>query len=180
MVGFIVKVLNMQITNDIIGIVKDWSSGFKFVAPFQENPADFNAGYATVFQINSKPQTSVGETVTKDSILLKQLNALDFRFSFYKFVDYKENSIMPYEAATTLRNTLSSYTAMKLFNNKGLDIGPQMSELIVDTYRDNERNKYVQHAHFEVVFYKMDVTAIESGIFERVEINNSLVIDGGD
>ena len=109
----------MQLPNIIINVVKDWSSGFKFVAPYQENAADFDKGYATVFQINSVPQTTVGEKVSNDSLELYQINAILVQFSFYKFVSYADNNVSPWDAAVYLRNMLGSYEALKKFNDVG-------------------------------------------------------------
>lgn len=163
----------MQIPSIIINVVKDWSSGFKFVAPYQENPADFDKGYATVFQINSVPQTTVGESISKNSIELYQVNAVLVQFSFYKFVNYNDANISPWEAATYLRNMLGSYDALKNFNDVGLNIGPQISDIMLDTYRDNDRNKYVQHAHFEVKFYVTELLTLESGVFDNINIKDT-------
>lgn len=166
----------MDIVNEIINVVKNWTSDFKIVAPYQENPADFSKGYATVFYINSVPQTTVAEEVYADKIVLSQLNAVLVQFSFYKFVSYKNGNITPYMAANNLRLMLSSYEAIKAFNNFNLDIGPQISDIIVDTYRDAERNKYVNHAHFEVKFYVKTYKEIESGIFDKIQIKDNKYI----
>lgn len=162
----------MQMPNVIINVVKDWSSDFKFVAPYQENAADFDKGYATVFQINSVPQTTIGENVSNNSLELYQINAILVQFSFYKFVNYNSNNVSPWDAAVYLRNMLGSYEALKKFNDAGLNIGPQISDIMLDTYRDSDRNKYVQHAHFEVKFYKKDSTYIESNIFESINVKS--------
>lgn len=159
----------MQLPNIIINVVKDWSSGFKFVAPYQENAADFDKGYATVFQINSVPQTTIGESVSNNSLELYQINAILAQFSFYKFVNYNDKA-SPWDAAVYLRNMLGSYEALKKFNDAGLNIGPQISDIMLDTYRDSDRNKYVQHAHFEVKFYKKDSTIINDAIFDNIDI----------
>ena len=75
-----------------------------------------------------------------------------------------------WDAAVYLRNMLGSYEALKKFNDVGLNIGPQISDIMLDTYRDNDRNKYVQHAHFEVKFYKKDSTIINGAIFDNINI----------
>lgn len=172
--GYIVKVPSMQLPNIIISVVKDWSNDFKFVAPYQENAADFDKGYATVFQINSVPQTTIGESVSNDFLELYQINAILVQFSFYKFVNYADNNVSSWDAAVYLRNMLGSYEALKKFNDVGLNIGPQISDIMLDTYRDNDRNKYVQHAHFEVKFYKKDSTIIDGAIFDNINIKNKI------
>ncbi|MDE5977184.1 MAG: hypothetical protein K2G70_01785, partial [Turicibacter sp.] len=99
-----------------------------------------------------------------------QINAILVQFSFYKFVSYADNNVSPWDAAVYLRNMLGSYEALKKFNDVGLNIGPQISDIMLDTYRDNDRNKYVQHTHFEVKFYKKDSTIINGAIFDNINI----------
>ena len=161
----------MHLSSLIIGVVKDWGSGFKFIAPYQENTVDFINGYATVFQLNSVPQTTVGEHVTNNNLELYQINAILCQFSFYKYVNYNDDVSVD-KAATYLRNMLSSYEAMIAFNKIGLNIGPQFSDIMIDTYRDNERNKYVQHAHFDVKFYIKNSVTLESAIFDNINIKS--------
>lgn len=166
----------MSLTNKIISVINNWTSGFLLVAPYQENPANFGEGYATVFQINSTPQTTIEEKVYKNKIELSQLNAVLFQLSFYKYAKYSQDNITPMQAALYLRSMLGSYEAMKKFNDVGLDISPQMTNISLDTFRESDINKYVQHAHFECTFYVTNTTEIESEVFEKIKINKALGI----
>lgn len=165
----------MGVIESIISVVKDWALGIKFIAPYQENPSDFVNGYATVFLINKIPQTTIGERTTLNDITLWQINRLNTQFSIYKYINY--NAINSYDIANNVRMMLGTYEASKAFNNIGLDVGPQLDEIIVDTYRDNERNRYVQHAHFTTNFYIKDSVTIESNTFTNIH-KKSIIIGG--
>lgn len=167
----------MQLLKDIISIVQELNTGFTFVAPYQENAPDFNKGYATVFKINEVTQIWGGEKPESTDLTLWNVTRILVQFSFYKFVNYNDD-LTPDSAAIKLSLLIRSFDTMKAFNKVGLDVG-KVEEIITDTYRDDSRNKYVQHAHFEATFYKKEIAKIESGIFERITIENEKIIDGG-
>lgn len=162
----------MQLINNIISVINDWVEPFVMVAPYQENPPDYVNGYATIYPITSSPQTTIKEKASPTSLELSQLMSWVFGFSFYKYMSYGADEVMPITIATKVRHLLNSLDAMKSFNKLGIDIAPVWNDIMVDTYRDSDRNKYVQNAHFEVKFYFTDKTIIESEVFEKVEIVN--------
>lgn len=166
----------MRYVKEIIRAIQGFNIGFTFIAPYQENAADFRNGYATVTIINSVPQTTVGEVATPDKLHLWQVNGLLTRFHFYKYVDYNAE-ITAEIAARRLRLYLSSFDAMQQLNVAGLNAAPQLSELHIDTYRDAERNLWVEHAHFECRFFVKDELALDSGVFEHIIIENKEIIE---
>lgn len=166
----------MGIYSTIIKIIKNHCGTFQAIAPFQENPPDLLRGYVTIFEQSKVPQTSTGENFNGEDLNYYQVYKLNMQISFYKFVNYNENNETPRSAGGNLKLWLGSKDAMNEFNKVGLNISPLFSSLMVDTYRDSDYNRYVEHCHFDTSFYIKEQIKIGSEPIKKLDLNLNNII----
>ena len=147
--------------------MRQWCDGYSVIAPFQENPADFEKGYCTIYPITSDTEARRGYTAEKQTETYWQVARLTCQISLYRFVKYDRRSAG--DVARQLRTMLSSAYAAQLLSEYGINSG-FAGKVDIDFSRDSERNRYIEHAHFPQSFYILEDYTDTPVLFDKIKI----------